>query len=192
MANGGSNVGSIGVVALFPNVKGLLNEKLGISMTTITSGKWKDAGSPFREMSEAERKRFQQQINAAYQQFFNVVRTARLDDVKKRMTQEAGADVTDEQALEKLRTLAEGQVFLGKEAYDLGLIDKLGDLHDAEAEARRLAGLPPDAPRITPERGLQTVLESIAQSSGGGAAEFAEQLTRQRIEYLYAPGGFLK
>ncbi len=122
VANPGTTTGSIGVIAEIPNVRRLLR-RLGIEISVIKSGRYKDAGSPFRDMTEDERRLLQAWIDDAYEQFLNVVSTER------------GID------REKLRGIADGRVFTGKQAYELGLVDTLGTLRDAVKIAAELAGI---------------------------------------------------
>ena len=64
--------GSIGVIMLTVNAKGLL-EKVGVEANAITSGPRKDMGSPFRSMTAEEKAIFQGVIDSFYQRFLTVV-----------------------------------------------------------------------------------------------------------------------
>lgn len=126
-ANPGSLTGSIGVITQTMDAH-LLLEKIGLSQETIKSGEFKDAGSPFRAMSDRERALFQAMIDDVYRQFREVVASRRkLSD---------GA----------LDTLADGRILSGRQAWAAGLVDSLGSFSSAIACARALAKLPPDAP----------------------------------------------
>lgn len=122
LANPGSTTGSIGVVMEIPNIKGLL-EKLGIQFNVIKSGKYKDIGSPYREMTNAEKNQLQNYIDDAYDQFVGVVSESR--------------GLSEEEVL----SFADGRVFTGKQALELGLIDQLGDYDDAIQLAAEMSGL---------------------------------------------------
>ena len=115
--------GSIGVIMIAPEFSGTMR-KLGIQANIIKSAELKDAGSPFREMTEQDRAVFQQMIDALYARFLGVVARAR-----------PGLDEG------RLRALADGRVFLGPEAKERGLVDELGTLHDAIGAAKAAAGL---------------------------------------------------
>ena len=115
--------GSIGVIMITPDVSGTM-AKLGIRANVMKSGPLKDAGSPFRSMTDADRAVFQGLIDRMYQRFVEVVDHGRAN--------------LDEAAVRKL---ADGRVFLGPEARDLGLVDEIGTLHDAVQAARGAAGL---------------------------------------------------
>jgi protease-4 len=121
-ASPGTITGSIGVISQLPHVHKLL-ELTKVEVDTIKSGALKDVGSPFRPMSPEERAYFQKFTDGIYDQF--------LDDVVKGRKLEK----------EKLRKLADGRIFSGREAKELGLVDELGNLEDAIEGAAKLAGL---------------------------------------------------
>ena len=121
-ANPGTLTGSIGVISEFPNVSGLL-KWAGVDMRTITAGKLKDAGSPFRDMSTEERSYFQAMLDDVHAQFIGAVAEAR-------KLPEA-----------EVRKVADGRVFTGRKAKELKLVDELGGLQDAAREAGKMAGM---------------------------------------------------
>jgi protease-4 len=164
-ANPGTLTGSIGVISEFPNVQGLL-KWAGVDMRTITAGKLKDAGSPFREMNAEERSYFQSMLDDVHGQFISAVAEARKlpeDEVRK---------------------VADGRVFTGRKAKELKLLDELGGLQDAVREAGRMAGMKGE-PRIeypSKERPLfRTFFGDEAQSLVGA-------LVNRGVEVLSAPG----
>ncbi len=116
--------GSIGVIMLSPNIAETLAH-IGAEVHIFKSGRMKDAGSPFRKMTDADRELFQKLIDGMYARFLAVVAQARPALAKSG----------------KLEQLADGRVFLGGEALDNGLIDQLGTLNDAIIKAKDLAGL---------------------------------------------------
>jgi len=105
--------GSIGVIFFGVNVTGLM-EKLGVENQTITSGSSKDAGSPLREMSEAERAHLQSVIDSLYDEFRGVVDAGR-----------------PKLSAEQVTALADGRIFSARQALDAGLVDAIGTLEDA-------------------------------------------------------------
>jgi len=115
--------GSIGVIMLNLNVKGLM-EKIGVTGTPIKSGEFKDMGSPLRPMTDEEKKLFQGIIDQMYDRFVSVVA-----DGRKNLTKE------------QVRKAADGRVYTAKQALDLGLIDQIGYLEDAINVAKSEAGL---------------------------------------------------
>lgn len=121
-ANPGTITGSIGVIMEFSNVEGLL-KKLGLESYTIKSGKFKDTGSPLRRMTAEERKLLEGVLEDVHQQFVEAV-------IKKRKL--------SKEAVEKV---ADGRIFTGRQAKELGLVDEIGNLEDAIAEAAKMAGI---------------------------------------------------
>jgi protease IV len=119
--------GSIGVIALKFNIKGLL-DRVGVSEETITSAALKDSMSPFRGMTEQERAILQSILDDMHARFENVVRSGRpkLD-------------------AQQVTALADGRVFTAEQARKAGLIDEVGYLDDALEAAKQRAGLRSDA-----------------------------------------------
>lgn len=122
LANPGTITGSIGVIMLFPNAQELL-KKIGLDTTVIKSGQYKDTGSFARAMTQEEEQLLQSVIDNVYGQFIQVVSTGR------------------NLPPERVRELADGRIFTGEQAKELGLIDKLGNLEDTLNQAASLAGI---------------------------------------------------
>ncbi|MBC7903404.1 MAG: signal peptide peptidase SppA [Gemmatimonadaceae bacterium] len=155
--------GSIGVFAIIPNMKNLLNNKLGISVDGVKTGPYADIGSIHRPLTATERMFFQNDIDSIYATFLR-----RVSDGRK--ISYAFAD-----------SIAQGRVWTGERAIGLGLADKIGGLHEAVACAARMAKLSKYSIREFPE--AQSWWESImsdyktkAQSSASEAirAEFGD------------------
>ena len=126
VANPGTITGSIGVVMEFSNIEELL-KKIGFRSYVIKSGKHKDIGSPLREMTPQEREILQGVIDNVHSQFVRAVAEGR--------NMEEG----------KVRQIADGRIFSGEQAKELGLVDRLGSLQDAieiAAEMARIKGKP--------------------------------------------------
>jgi len=104
-----SVTGSIGVFALRPTFKALL-ERIGVSFQTVKTTEAADMLMPWRTMSESERSRLEQHLNATYERFLNVVKEGR------RMSHA------------QVLTNAEGRIFNGAEAKARGLVDHIGGL----------------------------------------------------------------
>ncbi len=132
VANPGTVTGSIGVISQFMNFNQLMG-KVGVGTTTVKSGKFKDTGSPYREMTEEEKKYFQETIDDVYQQFLSVVESER------------------KLSPEVAKKLADGRIFTGRKAYEVGLVDTLGTYEDAIALAAHLAKIS-GTPKIIKER----------------------------------------
>lgn len=132
VANLGTTTGSIGVIAQFPNLGGLL-KKVGVKFETVKSGRFKDTGSPYRDLTPGDRRYLQSYVDDAFHQFVDVV------------VQERG--LTQERVLQ----LADGRVFTGKQAHEHGLIDILGDYERAIHLGAQLGGIT-GKPTIVKER----------------------------------------
>lgn len=106
-------LGNIGVRMEIPNLQGLLG-KVGVEMQLVKSGELKDMGSPYRPMTEKERGVFDALIAESYEQFLQVVAKGR------------------NLPIEKVKTLADGRIYSGRQAKENGLVDdtvsSLGDL----------------------------------------------------------------
>jgi protease-4 len=122
VANPGSLTGSIGVIMHFTNVEDLF-KKLGLRASVIKSGRYKDAGSPFRDMTKEERDLLQALIDDVHEQFVAVVSASRALDK------------------ETVKGFADGRIFTGRQAVGLKLVDELGDLDHAAGLAATMAKL---------------------------------------------------
>jgi protease-4 len=125
LAMPGSLVGSIGVLMEFPNAQELL-EKVGLRFEVIKSAEHKDLGSPYREVTEAERALLQEVVDDVYDQFLDVI------------AEERGL------SRDSVVEVADGRLLSGRLAVAYGLIDGEGDLVDAIAIAGNMAGLGPE------------------------------------------------
>ncbi|MEA3341096.1 MAG: signal peptide peptidase SppA [Chloroflexota bacterium] len=114
--------GSIGVISQFINAEDLMDE-IGVDVVVITSGPRKDMGSLFREMTEDEQALWQEVTDEIYAGFVELVAEAR------------------DLPLETVRELADGRVYTGRQAQELGLVDEVGVLDDAIAKAAKLGGI---------------------------------------------------
>jgi protease IV len=125
MANPGTITGSIGVILRGNNLERLL-EKVGVSFKVIKSGPYKDILAFDRELTEPEQHILQDLIDTSYGQFVQTVADARNLEI------------------EKVRSFADGRVFTGQQAVELGLVDRLGTEEDARRWATELVGLDPE------------------------------------------------
>lgn len=108
-ANPGTLTGSIGVIMAFTNAKGLM-EKIGLQPKIIKAGKYKDIGSPARDMTKKERNLLQSVVDDVHQQFIEAIASGR------------GISI------EEVTTIADGRIFTGRKAHALNLVDELGGL----------------------------------------------------------------
>lgn len=142
-ANAATLTGSIGVISRFIEISQLLKE-YGVEVTTIKSGDFKDEGSLFRPMSEEEKALWKDVVDEAYQGFVQVVADGRKEKLSE----------------SKVRQLADGRVYTGKQAKDLGLVDQLGNLPDAIQRAAELGGIVGE-PGVLEYREPRSWLESM-------------------------------
>ena len=143
VASPGTLTGSIGVIMQFPDYRGLFG-KIGLSTNTIKSGEFKDVGNGAREMTERDRRLLQSLVDDVQAQFVAAVA--------------AGRGMTPE----RVRPLADGRVYSGRQAKELGLVDELGDLDAAIAAAAKLAGISgkPEVIREKPRRKLWDLIDA--------------------------------
>ncbi len=121
-ANPTTMTGSIGVYVPYANWEELY-KKIGIYQEKIKSGPHKDILSPERAMTSEERAIIQVMVDDIYNQFVTVVAEGRKMDV------------------DQVRKLADGRIFTGNQAKQLGLIDELGNMYDAIDGTAKLAGI---------------------------------------------------
>ncbi len=167
VANRGTLTGSIGVISEFLQVKDAL-AKLGISQKTIKAGKLKDAGSPTKNMTEDDQAYFQKLMDEVHRQFMDVVARER------RMSPE------------KVRGLADGRVFTGEQAVELGLVDTIGTFEDAVKITAGIAGISGE-PSIIRERRRQPWWDSMFGEAGEALRDIKQQiLDRPALSYRFA------
>jgi protease-4 len=114
--------GSIGIFGMFPNVEGLL-DKIGVNFDGVKTAKYADFGDISRPITEPERLLLQNYINNGYELFI------------ARCAEGRGMSV------DKIKKIAEGRVWTGSDAKELGLVDELGGLEYAVEIAAEKAGL---------------------------------------------------
>jgi protease-4 len=125
MANPGTITGSIGVILRGNNLERLL-EKVGVSFKVIKSGPYKDILAFDRELTEPEKNILQDLIDTSYQQFVETVAEAR--------------NLT----VDTVKTFADGRIFTGQQALELGVVDRLGTEDEARRWAAELVDLDPE------------------------------------------------
>lgn len=132
VANPASLTGSIGVQMEFPNTEQLF-KKIGVDFLVVKSGPHKDIGSPYRPMTKEEKRLLQEVIDDTYYQFVEVI-------VEQRVL-----------SREKVLALADGRIFSGRQALELGLVDEMGSYEDAISMAAQMGGIK-GKPRVIRER----------------------------------------
>lgn len=162
LANPGTTTGSIGVIAQMSMFYKLMN-KWGIGQETIKSGEFKDTGNPFRPMTAKERAYLQEWVDDTYEQFVGAV------------AEERGLP------LEEVKKIADGRVFTGRQAMAVGLVDTLGDWHDAILKAGELAGIKGEPQVLEKKRRKITIFDILF----GDFEEALNRLAGSRVELKY-------
>lgn len=161
--------GSIGVIAMYFNVEGLLG-KVGVEETTFKSGAHKDMTGLFRKISPEEGQIFQGIVNALYDRFVDCVVAGR-----GKLTRE------------RVKELADGRVYTAAQCLENGLADQVGYLEDAAAKAKSLAGLKGDVRLVSYERVHQGLVIEILNLKDPGQ----EAARRPALELSVQAGGLL-
>lgn len=144
-ANADTFTGSLGVILTLTNFEEAF-DTLGIRTYVYKSGALKDIGSPTREPTVEEDAVLQAVVDQAYQGFVDVI--------------VEGRDLPRDEVLR----LADGRIYTGRQALELGLVDEIGNLDDAIVGARDLAGLDrATVVRYTPAASLRSLLASRLQ-----------------------------
>jgi protease-4 len=176
VANPGTITGSIGVILRGNNLERLL-DKIGVSFKVIKSGPYKDILSFDRQLTSEEENILQELIDTSYQQFVTTVAQGRKIPV------------------EKVKTFADGRIFTGQQALELGIVDRLGTEEEARIWLTELVGLDPAKTKCDiieePKSLVNRFLPSRGQArSGVGAAinwlQF-ELATSGQPLWLYRP-----
>jgi protease-4 len=128
VADQASIVGSIGVISIIPEYSRLL-EKIGVNYTVIKGGEFKDFSTGLRPLSDEETEMMEDMVGEIYDQFLTVV--------------------ADNRNLSKsyVRSVAEGKIYTGKKAQELGLVDEVGGKQAAIDIAAHMGGIEGE-PRI--------------------------------------------
>ena len=146
VANPGTITGSIGVIIRGNNLSELLN-KIGVKFETVKSGVFKDILSPDKPLSEDGRELLQSLIDESYKQFTEAVAEGRnlsVEDVKK---------------------FADGRIFTGTQAKELGLVDEIGDEFVAREIAAKLVNIDPKIQPLTFGKKKKKILGLIPGSN---------------------------
>lgn len=170
MVNPSTLTGSIGVIAQMPDVSNLMN-KIGVDINVIKSGDFKDEGSPFRPMTQEEKDIWQEIIDEAYEQFVAIVAE--------------GRDLPED----LVREIADGRIYTGIQAIELGLADDEGNLPDAIKLAAELGEIEGE-PEIIELYEPPSLLESIFMSLPGSSMSLSLEDTigvdmHPDLQYLY-------
>lgn len=170
VANPGTITGSISAIMQFANFEELL-KKIGMKSSVVKSGEYKDIGSPLRDMTPEEKVIIQELVDDIYNQFVDVI-------VKERKIPR-----------EKVIAIADGRVFSGRKAKELGLVDYLGDMSSAARLASKLAGKDGKYDLVYPPKYRPTFFDYLME---GAASHISNSIkgkmeSKVGINYLYYP-----
>jgi protease-4 len=161
-AEPGTLTGSIGVIFMHFNVRGLL-EWARIDQTTLKTGKYKDTLSPFRPIQETDREEIQGLSDDVYGQFVQAVAQGR------------GLPES------RVREIAEGRIYTGRKAKELKLVDELGGFDEALAAAWELAGQSGEPKVQYPPREHELSLRDLMRGAFQGAFQGASEGVRSAV-----------
>ncbi len=173
VANETTLTGSLGVIFQLNNFEELA-DKYGYKQVVIKSGEFKDIGNAFRQITPEEREIFQSLVDESYAEFVDVI--------------SSGRGIPED----RVREIADGRIYSGQRAKELGLVDSFGGLDEASAEARELA----NAGQATVVRYIQapTFTDTLLSGLSPQPTE-AERLVEEsgltlepKPYYLYLPG----
>lgn len=168
VASNSSMVGSIGVIMDLTNLSDLY-QKLGIDRYAIKGGKYKDIGADYRDLTSEEKSMLQTMVDENYESFV--------------------ANVAQNRKLSKkyVESIAEGQIYTGKQAKKLKLIDEIGGKDQALDIAAKLGGIHGPYKVITMKSSqsfsdiLNTLSSKIGYSIGKGIGSLLEEDTIQNM-----------
>jgi protease-4 len=160
VAEPGTLTGSIGVISTFPNLRGLLH-KIDVEVNTVTAGKLKDAGSPFREFTASDRTYWQELADRIHRQFIQAVAEGR------------------DLPVEQVEKFADGRVVTGEQAVELGLAKELAEIRGEP----RLVYPPDDRARF-----LEDLLGGVAQKVAQSVAETMRAEIHRQSTTMEGPG----
>ncbi len=166
LANPGTLTGSIGVIFQFPVAEELF-KKIGLRFEVVKSGEFKDVGSMNRRMSEGERKLLQSVIDDTYDQFVQVL-------VENRYLSK-----------EEIYDIADGSIFTGRQARELGLIDELGTLEDAIAIAGEMAGIEGPPKTIKESRRKLSIFDLLTQKIDDLVKLDESEKLMPKLQYIF-------
>ena len=186
-ANAGTLTGSIGVITSLMDYQSVL-DKIGVQYKVFKSGRFKDMGAGYRDMSNEEKELFNRIVMGAWDQFVKAVADGRMIEEKE----ERDGRKRVITSRDKLRDeLCQGQIFLGSDAKEKGLVDELGSFHDAISKCGELCGLGknPHLIRTSKMTGFEKFVEMFgAKNSFDPMKALLRGGTLPPLLYLYVPG----
>ncbi len=166
VANPGTLTGSIGVILSFPTAKKLF-EKIGVQFETVKSGELKDVGSMDRAMTPKEERMLQAVIDDSYEQFIEAIAVGREKDK------------------DEIYPFADGSIFTGRQAYNIGLVDTLGSFETAISIAGEMVNLGPDPDVVRERKRKPGIFDVLAESATLLESLSKLEKTQPSLGYIY-------
>lgn len=162
--------GSIGIFGMIPEVSELVTEKIGLHSETVKTNKYADFGDLTRPMNEDEKAVMQASVNRGYELF------------TKRCADGRGMEQ------DSIKAVAEGRVWTGLHALELGLVDQLGGLDDAIAEAKKRAEIESCTVKSYP--GTSSFIDKLSGAVGGDS--YADAKMKEILGDYYDTFSYMK
>lgn len=144
----GTITGSIGVIMMLPNIQQVI-EKIGVNVTVVKAGKYKDIGSQLRPMTDEERRLLEGFAAQIHEQFISDVAAGRKGKI----------------SIDELRQIADGRFFTGQKAKEMGLVDTIGNFYDAVKIAAELGRIKTDPELVYPKKKWDGYLDMFMESA---------------------------
>ena len=164
--------GSIGIFGMFPDVSGLLTDKLGLKFDQVKTNKYSNFGTTSRPFNEEEMQYLTNMIDRGYKTF-----TKRVSDGRKI-------------PVERVYEIAEGRVWLGQDALKIKLVDGIGGIEQAVAKAAELAKVKDYRTKAYPAKA--DMFESLLNRASSEGGNYLDGKLRSTLGEYYAPFMFLK
>ena len=164
--------GSIGIFGMFPDVSGLLTDKLGLKFDQVKTNKYSNFGTSSRPFNEEEMQYLTNMIDRGYKTF-----TKRVSDGRKI-------------PVARVYEIAEGRVWLGQDALKIKLVDGIGGIDQAVAKAAELAKVKEYRTRAYPAKA--DMIESLLNRASSEGGNYLDGKLRATLGEYYAPFMFLK
>ena len=161
--------GSIGIFGVIPSAEKLLKEKIGLGFDVVKTNPMADFGNMSRTFTPQERVVLQNYVNNGYALFL------------KRCADGRGV------AVEDIAKIAEGRVWTGSKAKEIGLVDELGDLDKAVAIAAQKAGLADYSVKAYPEE--KPLIEKLMDTK---KEDYMETMARETFAGYYNSVKFIR
>jgi protease IV len=166
-ANPSTITGSIGVIMQTVILEELL-KKVGVKSNTIKAGELKDAGTPFREMTPEERAYLDGIVKNIHEQFIKDVAAGRKMD------------------FEKVKTMADGRIYTGLQAKDLGLVDSIGNFYDTVDDIKKVLNIKGKPQLVYSEKPF-SFSRWLFSSMSDLSKESMESFFSAPFKFLYSP-----